>query len=202
MKNLIYAGIASALLICAVTSASASQIAVNFDENCDAVFVNPIGQHLPLSCALQSDPGPGGLSSALTVQLGNPTGLVAGDLLVEDSKNNLVDLIRFNPTETINGQTGALVYYRAIGSTEADTGFPTLDYTNTLIVHEGPMGDYAYFPTAGEPGFSNLPEGVTLVYDIGDQNGAPEPASAMLMLGAIGLLAGRKFLLKTRAARV
>jgi hypothetical protein len=202
MKTLICAGVASALLMCAVTSASATQIAINFDENCDGVFITANGQHLPLSCALQSDPGPGGLSSALTLQLGNPTGLVAGDLLVEDSKNNLVDLIRFNPSETINGQTGALVYYRVLGSTEADTGFPTLDYVNTLTVHEGPMGNYAYFPTAGEPGYSNLPEGVTIVYDIGDQNGAPEPASAMLMFGAIGLLAGRKFLLKTRAARV
>jgi hypothetical protein len=41
---------------------------------------------------------------------------------------------------------------------------------------------------------------VNIVYDIGDQT-APEPASAMLMLGAIGVLAGRKYFLKARAAR-
>jgi hypothetical protein len=200
MKTWFFAVAASALLFGLATSASAAMIVINFDENCDGVFINPIGQHSPLSCELQSDPGPGGLSSALTMQLGDPPGLVAGDLLVDDMHGNLVDLIRFNPTETIDGQTGALVYYRAAGLTEADTGFPTLDYANTLTVTEGPMGDYAYFPTAGEPGFVTGLEGVNIVYDIGDQT-APEPASAMLMLGAIGVLAGRKYFLKARAAR-
>ena len=174
-------------------------IVVNFDENCDGVFINTGGVHLPLSCALQSDPGPGGLSEALTMQLGNPgANLVGGDLLIDDTQGHLVDLIRFNSSETINGQTGALVYYRAPGPTEADTGFPTSDYANTLTVTEGPMGNYAYFPTAGEPGFVNgLQEGVSIVYDIGDQT-APEPASAMLMLGAIGIFAGRRYFLRPR----
>lgn len=136
------------------------------------------------------------------MQLGNPQGLVAGDLLVDNAKGQLVDLIRFNPTETINGQTGALVYYRPVGPYESNTGFPTSYYSNAVTVTEGPMGDYAYFPTSGQPGFINgPPTGLTIVYDIGDQNGTPEPASAALILGAIGILVGRKYWLKARAAQ-
>src|SRR5438045_2412519 len=47
-----------------------------------------------------ADPGPAGLPSALTYNLLGPPGLVAGDLLIRDLNNGVLELsevIRFNP---------------------------------------------------------------------------------------------------------
>src|SRR5678815_5274816 len=64
----------------------------------------PQNSTILLSGVLRSDPGPGGLASALTFDLLGPPSLVAGDLKVSDPGSGLLsDVIRFNPATTVGG---------------------------------------------------------------------------------------------------
>jgi hypothetical protein len=183
---------------------------ITVDEFGNGTIQFPGGPASPLPGVLAPDPGPGGLSAALTYSLGGPPGLVAGDLLmVEPGGGGLVsDIIRFNPAGTGNpAYPASLVFYsdKFDGvSAPADTGFPTLQYANALFVTEagpelGPNG-FTYTPTANQPGF--VPGfGVTYVIQ-SDPLSVPEP-SVMLLFSAgalvVGIGSARSFI-KQRAA--
>jgi hypothetical protein len=201
MKNSLLTGLVSAVLL---TSASAAPIiTITMDENCNGTIDGFTGL-APLGCGLAADPGPGGLASAITYNLLNPPGLVAGDLVLQEiagAANS--DIVRFNPQQ--NG--GSAVFYSDIFDAPtdlADTGFPTAFYTNIVRVIEiGPEGanGFTYTPTAGQPGFvagAAAPVTYVIISDISD---TPEPASAALFLAGAGLLIARKRLLKHRYGR-
>src|SRR4030095_13406744 len=129
-------------------------------------------------------PGPGGNASALTYNLQNPPGLVAGDLFLFEGPNLLIlsDLIRFN---SING---TLVFYSDIddgGDALADRPFPTAFYANTFSANEvGPEGSngFTYTPTAGQPGFVAGAAGPVTYIINSDTTVVPEPSTIVLML--------------------
>jgi hypothetical protein len=79
---------------------------------------------------LAADPGPGGLTSALTFNLLGPPSLKAGDLIVLESPGGAIgDIIRFNPAGTTAGYPASFVFYSsAPGSSLADVGFPSSLY--------------------------------------------------------------------------
>lgn len=144
---------------------------------------------------LQLDPGPGGLSNALTFT--TPAGLVAGDLLLHEPSGGESDLIRWNAN-------GTLVFYSDIETNGlppfdlADIGLPGTSYPNGVSVIEtglfgqpyseaGPNG-YVYIPLPGQPGFdpSNPPGNQPTYIIISD---IPEPGIVSLVgLGLMGLL--------------
>jgi hypothetical protein len=151
-----------------------------------------------LLSGMAADPGPGGLASALTYSLGTPPSLVAGDVvLLEPGLGVLSDIIRFNPAGTGGNPSyrPSLVFYSDLvfdgGNSLADTGFPTLLYTNTLSSVEaglevGPNGYFNYTPTANQPGFVS---GFAVTYNfISDVASVPEPAS--VVMAAASVLAG------------
>jgi hypothetical protein len=150
---------------------------------------------IPLNGVVIADPGPGGLSNALTYNLLGPPAIVAGDLVIQELIGAALvgsDLIRFNPAGTGSpGYPTSLVFYSDIGEgadSLADKGFPTSMYTNVLTVTEvGPEGNngFLYTPTANQPGF--VP-GFGVTYNIiSDQTQVPEPASASLVVIAGGM---------------
>jgi hypothetical protein len=116
----------------------------------------PNGVVVPLTGALAPDPGPGGLSGALTFTLHPAEDFFAvGDIFVT-LNGVLSDVIRFNPgslTGTLRTQT--IVFYSADlgGGLLADTGLPPSFYANTLTLMENSLGVAAYTPVAGQPGF-------------------------------------------------
>ena len=164
-------------------------IRINVDENGHGTINGFLGLQ-PLPFALLPDPGPGGLPAALTYNLGNPPGLVAGDLVMTEPGTGgsvISDIIRFNPNQ--NG--GSLVFYSDNSDGKdslADTGFPTAMYTNVVTRAEvGPEGNngLVYTPTAGQPGFvagAAVPVEYTLISDA-----VPEPSSVVL-LGVMGIV--------------
>ena len=150
---------------------------------------------------LQQDPGPGGLSNALTYT--TPAGLVVGDLLLHEPSGAESDLIRWNAN-------GTLVFYSDSSDIDtnpvtglpqpdlADIGLPGASYPNGVSVTEtglfghpysetGPNG-YVYIPIAGQPGYdpsnpNNQPTYI-IISDI------PEPGTVSLVcVGLVGLLA-------------
>jgi len=105
-------------------NAQAFSVTVSIDENGNGQLTNSAGFSGAMQFALQADPGPGGLASALTYSLLNPPGLVAGDLILLDPSLLVSDIIRFNPDESIAGAVGAIVFYSILGEGSlADTGF-------------------------------------------------------------------------------
>jgi hypothetical protein len=198
MKRFLLGGLLSAFLL---SSAHAQfSITITLDENGHGNFTNTNGFSSVLPFALQADPGPGGLAAALTYGLLNPPGLTAGDLiLLEPGTNGLVsDIVRFNPSETIAGTIGALVFYSDktdAGDTDlADTGFPTALYTNDVSQTEvGPEGNngFSYTPTSGQPGFVTGAGGPVTYVIKSDVSAVPEPSSILLMVTVVGIVSYR-----------
>lgn len=200
----------SALLLGITLSASAfAQFSINIstDELGDSRFTNTAGFNGSLPFALQNDPGPGGLSSALTYDLLNPPGLTAGDLILlePDGAGAVSDIIRFNPAEVgPGGGTGSLVFYSDSGDgadSLADIGFPTTLYENNLslleIGAEGSNG-FSYTPTAGQPGFVSGAGGPVTFTIVSDGSLAvPEPSTMALLLCGAGLFGIARFRSKT-----
>lgn len=195
MRRFITAAVFTAFALGSLASAQFSAT-ISVDENGNGNFSNTNGFSQALNSYLQNDPGPGGLNNALTYDLLNPPGLVAGDLILTE-QGVVSDVLRFNTTGGSSGG-GSLVFYSDTSDgvdSLADIGFPTTLYTNTLAEEEvgpesGPNG-FDYTPTAGQPGFVNGAAG-PVTYDITSDPAAatPEPASAALMLAGLGLVAG------------
>jgi len=186
-----------AAVLFSVTPANAQfSISITADENCNGLFTNTSGFSQALPCETFVDPGPGGLAAAVTYDMMNPPGLIAGDLEMLDADNTLSDLIRFNDNSFIEG-SASFVFYSATDdgvSSLADIGFPTADYENIVTVNEI-NGGYAYTPTAGQPGFVTGAGGpITYTFTSDESSPTPEPASATLVLACLGLLVGRKYL--------
>lgn len=176
---------------------------ISIDELGNSDFTNTAGFNAALPFALQNDPGPGGLSSALTFDLLNPPGLTAGDLILlePDGQGTISDIIRFNPAELGPGEgTGALVFYSDIGEGAdalADIGFPTALYEGNITLTEiGPEGDngFTYTPTSGQPGFVTGAAGPVTYTILSDGALAvPEPSTIALLLCAAGLFGIARF---------
>jgi hypothetical protein len=175
--------------------ASAQSVSITVDENGHGIFTGSNGVSVTLPAALLPDPGPGGLSAALTYSLRNPPGLTAGDLILLEpgSGGAISDIIRFNPNQVgPGGVLGTLVFYSDRDDAPldlADTGFPTAINDNALRVFEvGPEGNngFTYTPTAGQPGFV-AEAGVPVTYVIqSDVPTTPVPAPPAVVLAGLG----------------
>ncbi len=169
-----------------MASAQDFTVTIDVDENGHGTFTNSDEFFATLSSSMQADPGPGGLASALTYNLLNPPGLTAGDLLlIEPGAERISDIIRFNPQE----DGGSLVFYSDNDEGTdalADTGFPTDQYDNTLIMEEvGLEGNngFTYTPMEGQPGFVAGADGPVTYILHSDSPAVPEPGSLALLMG-------------------
>lgn len=183
----------SLLTIASTARAQGFSVTITVDENGHMHFTNTAGFDQMFTGALAADPGPGGRASALTYDLQNPPGLVAGDLLLFESADLLSDVIRFNaPTSS----SGSLVFYSDLddgADAIADVGFPTSFYDNQISAREvGPEGGpngITYTPTAGQPGFV-AGAGGPVTYIIESDTVTPEPSTVVLMLTGLTGLGG------------
>jgi hypothetical protein len=157
----------------------------SFHENGNGQLELPLlfgGGVIPLPGTLTSDPGPGGLASALTFTahpLVNP--FPEGDVVLLDASGHVSDILRFNPATTSSSGLTQLIFFYSNdhGGLLADTGLPSLMYDNTITIQESQSGPTIYTPT-GQPGFStDSPLGDSFrIFS------TPDTGSALLMLGA------------------
>ena len=146
---------------------------------------------IPFTGVLMSDPGPGGLSSALAFTA-HP--LVApfpeGDVVLLDASGHVSDILRFDPETNPGPGSPQLIFFYSNDHAGllADTGLPSSMFSNTVIIQENPSGPTIYTPKAGQPGFStDSPLGNSfLIFS------SPDTGSTLLMLGAA--IAGLVFL--------
>ena len=182
----IMAGVVCLLFV--VPCVQGQAITVQIDENGNGLY-----NGATMSWSMAPDPGPGGLSSALTYLLPAGVPFAVGDLLIDEPGTNAPsDLIRWNGN-------GTVVFYSDIEAGEsnpdlADVGLPTAYNPLVVTVTEtglfghpyteaGPNG-YVWTPAVQEPGYT--PGGITytIISDI------PEPGTVALVgLGLVGLLA-------------
>lgn len=164
-----------------------------FLENGQGKLELPNGFVIPLPGVLASDPGPGGLSSALTFTA-HPQELnfVVGDVLILDGNGKVSDVLRFNPDPGPGpGLTSPILFYSNdfAGGLLADTGLPTAFYANNSTISENQSGLTIYTPIAGQPGFEPAPGALPVTYQI---LSTPDPGSTMSLFGValcgIGLL--------------
>jgi hypothetical protein len=166
----------------------------SFHENGNGQLALPLsfgGGVIPLPGTLMSDPGPGGLSSALAFTAhpqANP--FPAGDVVLLDASGNISDILRFDPEASPGPGAPQLIFFYSNddGGLLADTGLPSSMFTNTVTIQENPSGPTIYTPTAGQPGFSSDSP-------LGDSFrifSTPDTGSTLLMLGAA--IAGFVFL--------
>ena len=163
----------------------------SFHENGQGKLELPIGVVIPLPGALTTDPGPGGLLSALAFTAHpqvNP--LVVGDVVLLDASGHVSDILRFDQaTSSASGLTQLIFFYsNDHGGLLADTGLPSLMLSNTITIQENPSGPTIYTPVAGQPGLStDSPLGDSFrIFS------TPDTGSTLLMLGAT--IAGFVFL--------
>jgi len=180
-------------------NAQSTPARISVDEDCHGTLTF-LAIFATLPCSLVADPGPGGRASAMTYLLLGPPALVAGDLLLLEPITGAVsDVLRFNPAGTGGdpGYLASLVFYSDISDgvdALADTGFPTLLYTNALSLVEsgpeaGPNGQFGYTPTADQPGF--VPSFSVTYSFLSDAAGTAvaEPTPLMLITAALAALA-------------
>jgi VPDSG-CTERM motif len=166
---------------------------LTFQENGQGKVELPNGAVIPLPGALASDPGPGGLSSALTFTA-HPAEelLVVGDVLLFDSSGKVSDVLRFNPDPSPGAPrlTSPILFYSSDSAgLLADTGLPTAFYTNTATISENHSGFTIYTPVAGQPGFEPATGALPITYQILSIPDAGSSVSLLAMaLCGIGLL--------------
>ena len=158
----------------------------SFHENGQGKLELPLvfgGGVVPIPGTLMSDPGPGGLTSALAFTAHpqvNP--FPAGDVVLLDASGHISDILRFDPATGSAAPFTQLIFFYSNdqGHLLADTGLPTLMQTNTVTIQENPSGPTIYTPTEGQPGFSSDSP-------LGDSFrifSTPDTGSTLLMLGA------------------
>lgn len=163
----------------------------SFHENGNGQLELPLlfgGGVIALPGALTSDPGPGGLLSALAFTAHPQVkAFPAGDVVLLDASGDVSDILRFNPaTSSPDGLTQLIFFYsNDQGGLLADTGLPSLMYGNTVSIQESESGPTIYTPLAGQPGFSSDSP-------LGDSFhifSTPDTGSTLLMFGVgVGLL--------------
>jgi len=154
----------------------------SFHENGQGKLELPNGVVIPFPGALTTDPGPGGLLSALAFTAHpqvNP--LVVGDVVFLDASGHVSDILRFDLATSSAGLTQLIFFYsNDQGGLLADTGLPSLMLSNTVTIQENPSGPTIYTPAAGQPGLStDSPLGDSFrIFS------TPDTGSTLLMLGA------------------
>ena len=146
---------------------------------------------IPLTGVLMSDPGPGGLMSALAFTA-HPLARAfpEGDVVLTDANGDVSDILRFDLEENPGAGSPQLIFFYSNdhGGLLADTGLPSSTFSNTVIIQESSSGPTIYTPTEGQPGFSSDSP-------LGDSFrifSTPDTGSTLLMLGAA--IAGFVFL--------
>ena len=155
----------------------------SFHENGNGKLELPLlfgGGVIPLTGVLMSDPGPGGLTSALAFTAHpqvNP--FPFGDVVLQDASGHVSDILRFDPANP-DGSQLIFFYSNDHGGLLADTGLPSSMFSNPVIIQENASGPTIYTPTEGQPGFSSdSPLGNSFrIFS------TPDTGSTLLMLGA------------------
>ncbi len=193
--------LATSLLFCiAAPHAFPLEVTITLHEDGAGTIQNNLGNVSPLFHSITSDPGPGGLSNALTFDLFNPPGLIAGDLVLLDATGVISDIIRFNPAGTGSpSYLGSAVFYSLAGGGElADMGFPTSLYANDLRVTENLRGSTTYTPSLGEPGYvaGSMSLVSYVIFSAESGSAVPEGGSSALLMGValLGIALGSRLL--------
>jgi hypothetical protein len=149
------------------------------------------GGVIPLPGTLMSDPGPGGLMSALAFTAHPQAApFPEGDGVLLDASGHISDILRFDLEENPGPGSPQLIFFYSNDHRGllADTGLPSSMFSNTVTIQENPSGPTIYTPTEGQPGFSSDSP-------LGDSFrifSTPDTGSTLLMLGAA--IAGLLFL--------
>ncbi len=158
----------------------------SFHENGNGQLELPLlfgGGVIPLPGTLTSDPGPGGLASALAFTAHPLAGpFPEGDVVLLDASGHVSDILRFDLETNPGPGSPQLIFFYSNdhGGLLADTGLPSSMFSNTVIIQENPSGPTIYTPAAGQPGFStDSPLGDSFrIFS------TPDTGSTLLMLGA------------------
>jgi len=158
----------------------------SFHENGNGRLELPLlfgGGVIPLPGTLTSDPGPGGLASALAFTAHPLAGpFPEGDVVLLDASGHVSDILRFDLETNPGPGSPQLIFFYSNDHAGllADTGLPSSMFSNTVIIQENPSGPTIYTPMPGQPGFStDSPLGDSfLIYS------TPDTGSTLLMLGA------------------
>src|SRR6478672_2043076 len=116
----------------------------------------PIGIVIPLTGVLMSDPGPGGLASALAFTAHPQAApFPEGDVVLMDASGHVSDILRFDLEKDPGPGLPQLIFFYSNdhGGLPADTGLPSSMFSNTVIIQESSSGPTIYKPTEGQPGF-------------------------------------------------
>lgn len=181
-----------------VRAQQAVNVTITLHENGQGIIENTAGFHAVVAGMILPDPGPGGLSAALTFDLLGPPGLVGGDVFLLDSNTGTSDIIRFNLAGTGDpNYLASAVFYSLINDSGenqlADTGFPTANYSSTITLPENQHGPTTYTPALGQPGYvadASGSVGYVFFSSEPDRNAVPETGTSAVLFGSALLAMG------------